>query len=492
MTKKNNKKSKSAGKKTARVQTPRKQRKGKPQAFNLELGGSYKQTLTSAEASGRAKMSVSSTSIPAATTETLRPFFTVGKGSLKDSMRVQGLEVLHDGAFDPNTYPGGPVPANTVHKVFPMNPVTIASSRLRDLSLLYTKYVFRSVRIHWVPRASLVNVHNAGEIMLSFERDADAALAPGSTINYEDMFAREGSVASAVYSGFTATYRPNDPQMTYYVSGQVSSADQRLEQQAYLYFITGTLFQESTSDGDGYGRLYVEYDVEFFAPRTDSVTSGIYWARTDTSVGSSVTLPFGLAPLNAPSPYAHMVYDSTEGLNLLKITGGTSGLLQIRAVFASPVTASAGQYGNHLVVTAQSGSPTIEFILSGTVEQPESETEPVEYGAFWCAWVIPAGDCVLSIQGNVTGGTPGGTWSGVSSTAFFIPDAMLGSAVTFAQTSLGRLRTLRSYRSLDAPRKPVARLASSSAFDDAELVDDASDPLRDLRKALEALAVRVK
>lgn len=393
--------------KRAKKPASQRPRKGRPQAWEVGV----KTPLFSAKFR---KMNAQSadmpTSVPFAMTTQLKPRFEVTKGERADSMVVRGIEPCSIPSFTPS----GPVAQGTIVGTVSMNPLYICSARLREYALLHTKYLLKKARFMWIPRASLGNADNAGELMFSIERDTDQIQPLGTVVDYDDYFAREGSSAGPVFSTFNSEYKVTDLQTTYYVNPQSNSngTDRRLTDQAWFYLITGSEFAEDTA-ALGLGRIYVEYEYHFYAPRTQSNPGGAYHLYSDSNATSTNLWGSTFSQNLSPAIYAEIV----DGASELVVRRGHAVAIVLISRFAAPFTPTGVTYGFYHNITA-AGTADSNIIVGepgGTIS--DSSTGALfDTGAVTYIQVNTLGasatDYRLTINGANYGTTPSpSTWS---------------------------------------------------------------------------------
>lgn len=395
MTKKPSKPSKQA-------RTPKKVRRGKPQAWSIGV----KTPIFSAKFK-KMEQQISQdavSSIPYATTTMMRPKFEVLKGDRPDSVKVRGIEPLASGLFNPT----GPVEIGEVLAAISINPVSITGNRLREYALLYTKYLCKRARVMWIPRAALTNSQNAGEVMFSFERDPDLTLEVGSIVNYDDFFAREGSSSGPVFSTIQAEYKVTDLQTTYYTHAEIGD-ERRLTDQAIFYLIAGSEFSDFSGNGGGLGKMYVEYEYELYAPRTEGFSSGAY-QLTGSPSDSTALLLFGNNYTQTSHPAIY--FENLDGASELVVRAGHALWVWCQCRFDAPVTPTGATYGFYINLTI-TGSPSTTVYVGepgGTTSDSSSGTLEDTGASFLLAInTVGSGDARITMNGANYGATPGPT-----------------------------------------------------------------------------------
>ncbi len=152
---------------------------------------------------------------------------------------------------------------NFVASRYRLNPgLSSVFSWLGPQAVQWEQYRFRSLRFVYIARCATTKV---GSVLLVPEYDALDA----SPSNEKDASSYEGAVEGSAWKDLVLSFRP--PSMfpsgnrKYVRSGPVRGSDLRLFDAGQFFLVTTGM-----DNTDAVGKLWVEYDVEFFQPQVAS------------------------------------------------------------------------------------------------------------------------------------------------------------------------------------------------------------------------------
>jgi len=206
------------------------------------------------------------------------------------SMRVQHREFVDYmiptqgalSAFSPKSYPLNPGQDETF-------------SWLSNLALNWESYKFHKLAFHYVPR---VPTSQAGSFLMAPDYDAAdvAPLDEFTIMSYES--AKESSVWAPLTINLDLKSLAGGRSRHFVRTGALAA---NLDIKTYDCGNLWVVFDanDSSSSGVAFGKLFVEYDVEFFTPQLpptgDPLVGG---ATANSGAGTTQTLPLGTAPVN--------------------------------------------------------------------------------------------------------------------------------------------------------------------------------------------------
>jgi hypothetical protein len=203
-----------------------------------------------------------------------------------------------------------------------LTPTELVGTRLNKFCDLYEKFVFTKVKFHYVPS---VPTTTAGQMVLSYDQDPSDQRPDGTTFDtVRQLMGNRSAILTQLYEPRTLNCDlriPNDGYFTSYNNPNVTQ-DPRLYYQGTLLIGAGP----SMAPGLSPGCLWIEYEIEFFAPAVEGATDGILAISnvyTGTSADQVITMPSTGDAIEALQSYLGIVNVNTIGLPTIDINTST-------------------------------------------------------------------------------------------------------------------------------------------------------------------------
>ncbi|APG75960.1 hypothetical protein [Wenzhou sobemo-like virus 1] len=217
-------------------------------------------------------------------------------------VRVTGHEIL--GVV--SSFTGA---AGEIAYVFDANPACWTTSRLSLVARAWEKYRYNTARLHFVPA---VGTNSAGSIVCAVETDADEKI-PGGDVNAITR-AMNGSfsVLTPVWQYACSEYKRDPDDKTWYVATAYGSGSRAESTQFISYGVT------DTSLTGAFGRVVIDYDIEFLYPELEFVDGGSQYTRSVLSFNSAAINTPVLASMTVPN--AQIIEIRNLGTTILQST----------------------------------------------------------------------------------------------------------------------------------------------------------------------------
>lgn len=208
-------------------------------------------------------------------------YFKASGYGAQGHLRIQGQDFL-----SPISLVEGATAGQNILSL-PINPANLTGTRLERFCELFDKFVFKSLRFHYVPA---VPTTAAGSLIMAYDRDVKDTTPSQDTQGIREYLAMMNSKTGQIWEKFTINCPLSDTQDFYYVDG--GDLDDRLANQGKFYLAVMTPLN-STSVGSG--SIWMEYDIVLMDPQLSSVatTEDFKWYNLTIGDSDSVSISSG-------------------------------------------------------------------------------------------------------------------------------------------------------------------------------------------------------
>jgi hypothetical protein len=205
----------------------------------------------------------------------------------------------------------GSLPVNTPYSLaysIEIGPQYFSPSRIEQLSSLWERYRFKSIKFRFVPSLPTTTT---GSYMMICDRDVTDDLSPltGTESLARVMAAHYGSTTQQIWCGSEAELKDQDLMQNWYTDIPETNSDEdvRLSAQGRFDFAIINAIN-LLADGGSIGDIYVDYEIEFFYEQMeeDEVGGGAF-------LGIAKPVNFLSGPATTAVPYANPVFNSAMG-----------------------------------------------------------------------------------------------------------------------------------------------------------------------------------
>lgn len=238
-----------------------------------------KQQVAPPKKNGASKQPMQRVSVPAASGTILRPSAYQMQSVGPSRLRVRGHEML------------GSVVGSAVDKligVYDSNPACWTSSRLSLIARGYERYRYHSARIIYVPS---VGSNQSGMLGFAVETDPDEKL-PADAAAMQRLLNMQHSCVTPVWQSAAITFKRDSQDLDWYKASILGESTRS----AVSQFLVACVSDISAS-GVTFGRLVIEYDLEFMYPELEYSDGG--WQYVGPSGAPHLYIGAGAAGADA-------------------------------------------------------------------------------------------------------------------------------------------------------------------------------------------------